>query len=63
MTELPERYQAVLQAKYLDQRPVAEIATAWGQSVKSVESLLSRARAAFREACTRLDAPEKPNHE
>jgi RNA polymerase sigma-70 factor, ECF subfamily len=52
---LPERYQAVLRAKYEQEQPVAEIARTWGQNVKAVESLLSRARAAFRQAFTRLD--------
>ena len=50
LAELPERYEAVLRAKYLDQRSVAEIALAWGESLKAIESLLSRARQAFRTA-------------
>src|SRR5262245_56640939 len=48
--ELPEHYEAVLRAKYLEQRSVAEIALAWGESLKTVESLLGRARQAFRTA-------------
>jgi len=47
---LPERYEAVLRAKYLDGASVAEIASQNGESVKAVESLLSRAREAFRTA-------------
>src|SRR5579863_3729844 len=43
---LPEHYEAVLRAKYLDQESVADIATGRGESVKGVESLLTRARAA-----------------
>jgi DNA-directed RNA polymerase specialized sigma24 family protein len=39
----------VLQAKYLDGRSVADIAAEWGESLKAVESLLTRARQAFRE--------------
>jgi RNA polymerase sigma-70 factor (ECF subfamily) len=50
LAELPERYEAVLRARYLDQRSVADIAAAWGETPKAVESLLSRARQAFREA-------------
>ncbi len=50
LAELPERYEATLRAKYLEQRSVAEIALAWGESLKAVESLLSRARQAFRAA-------------
>jgi RNA polymerase sigma-70 factor, ECF subfamily len=58
MSVLPGPYQAVLRAKYEEQRPVADIAAEWGQTTKSVESLLTRARHAFREACMRLDATE-----
>lgn len=48
--QLPERYEAVLRAKYLDQQSVAAIADAWKETPKAVESLLTRARQAFREA-------------
>ncbi len=57
LAELPDRYEAVLRAKYLDQRSVAEIAAEWGESPKAVESLLSRARAAFRNAYQRREPP------
>jgi RNA polymerase sigma-70 factor (ECF subfamily) len=50
LAHLPERYERVLRAKYLDQRSVAEIAAAWGETDKTIESLLTRARQAFREA-------------
>jgi len=46
---LPEHYAAVLQAKYLEQRSVSDIAQAWNQTAKAIESLLTRARLAFRE--------------
>ena len=49
LAALPDRYEAVLQAKYLDQQSVAEMAAAWGETPKAVESLLTRARQAFRE--------------
>ena len=39
---LPEHYEAVLRAKYLDQESVAAIAAARDESVKAVESLLTR---------------------
>jgi RNA polymerase sigma-70 factor (ECF subfamily) len=55
LADLPERYERVLRAKYLDGRTVDEIAAADGQSAKAVESLLTRARQAFREAYTRGD--------
>jgi RNA polymerase sigma-70 factor, ECF subfamily len=50
LAAMPENYEAVLRAKYLDALPVAEIAAGLGLSEKAVESLLSRARAAFRTA-------------
>lgn len=46
---LPERQEAVLRAKYLDGLSVAEIAAQWNDTPKAIESLLSRARQAFRE--------------
>lgn len=48
LATLPERQEAVLRAKYLEGRSVAEIATAWDQTPKAVESLLTRARDQFR---------------
>jgi RNA polymerase sigma-70 factor, ECF subfamily len=50
LAELPDRQEAVLRAKYLEDRSVADIAAEWGETPKAVESLLSRAREAFREA-------------
>ncbi len=50
LAALPERYEAVLRAKYLERRSVEEIAAAGGETPKAVESLLTRARQAFREA-------------
>lgn len=50
LAQLPDHYEAVLRAKYLDQQSVAEIALARGDSLKAIESLLTRARQAFREA-------------
>ena len=46
---LSDREEAVLRAKYLEGRSVAEIAAAGGETIKAIESLLSRARQAFRE--------------
>ena len=45
---LPDRYEAVLRAKYLEGRSVQDIASAWDETPKAVESLLTRARQAFR---------------
>lgn len=50
LAALPEHYEAVLRAKYLDGLTVEQIATQRGESPKAVESLLTRARQAFREA-------------
>jgi RNA polymerase sigma-70 factor (ECF subfamily) len=55
LAELPDRYEAVLRAKYLDGRSMAEIAEAGRETVKAVESLLTRARQAFRDAYLRLE--------
>jgi len=46
---LPGRYGGALRMKYFEQLSVAEMATATGESEKAVESLLTRARQAFRE--------------
>jgi RNA polymerase sigma-70 factor (ECF subfamily) len=50
LAALPDHYEAVLRAKYLDRLTVDEIAKTRGESPKAVESLLTRARQAFREA-------------
>jgi RNA polymerase sigma-70 factor, ECF subfamily len=45
---LPERYEAVLRAKYLEGLPVETIASQWNETGKAIESVLTRAREAFR---------------
>jgi RNA polymerase sigma-70 factor (ECF subfamily) len=50
LAELPDHYEAVLRAKYLERQSVESIARARGDTAKAVESLLARARQAFREA-------------
>jgi RNA polymerase sigma-70 factor (ECF subfamily) len=52
---LPEQYEAVLRAKYLDQQSVAQIADTWNETPKAIESLLTRARLAFREAYQQVE--------
>ena len=47
---LPARYGDVLEWKYVDGRSVSEIAERLGSSAKAAESMLTRARTAFREA-------------
>ena len=49
LNQLPERYEAALRAKYLDLQSVAQIAESWKETPKAIESLLTRAREAFRE--------------
>jgi RNA polymerase sigma-70 factor (ECF subfamily) len=57
LARLPERQEAVLRAKYLDRRSVEEIARDWRETPKAVESLLTRARAAFRAAYLEQEGP------
>ena len=55
LAELPERYEAVLRAKYLESQSVERIAADRQETVKTVESLLARARQAFRAAYEPID--------
>jgi RNA polymerase sigma-70 factor, ECF subfamily len=50
LRSLPEGYGNVLEEKYLDGMSVREMAARRGQSEKAVESALTRARTAFRNA-------------
>jgi RNA polymerase sigma-70 factor (ECF subfamily) len=50
LSRLPDDYREVLTAKYCDGLAVDEIAAASGRTPKAVESLLTRARDAFRKA-------------
>jgi RNA polymerase sigma-70 factor, ECF subfamily len=53
LRELGPAHQAVLTLRYLDDLAVTEVARALGRSVHATESLLSRAKAAFRLAYAR----------
>jgi RNA polymerase sigma-70 factor (ECF subfamily) len=53
LTELPAGYQDALRAKYIDGHSTNEIAEQSGRSAKAVESLLTRARTALRQAYAR----------
>jgi RNA polymerase sigma-70 factor, ECF subfamily len=55
LAALSDRHEEVLRAKYLEQRSVADIAAEWGETAKAVESVLTRAREAFREAYGKLE--------
>ena len=50
LDHLPIHYANALEWKYIDELPVQEIGGRLGISVKAAESLLTRARLAFREA-------------
>jgi len=57
LAELPVHYEAVLRAKYLEGQSVAQIAADTNETLKAVESLLTRARQAFRAAYLRYSEP------
>ena len=50
LAQLPGEQRIVMVLRYLDQMPVREISSTIGRSEKATESLLSRARDAFRRA-------------
>lgn len=54
LDRLPPRYGNALEWKYVDELSVAEIAARLGLSLKAAESLLTRAREAFREGYATL---------
>ena len=54
LDQLPQHYGNALEWKYLEGLPVKEIASRLKLSPKAAESLLTRAREAFRECFTSL---------
>lgn len=54
LDHLPEKYGDILEWKYLDEMSVADIAERLSLSAKAAESLLARARFAFRDALANL---------
>lgn len=58
LTALPERYQTVLRAKYVERLSVIELAARLRSTPKAAESLLSRARDALRRV---YDASSRTN--
>ncbi|HEY7057965.1 MAG TPA: sigma-70 family RNA polymerase sigma factor [Vicinamibacterales bacterium] len=50
LQQLPARYRQALEWRYLDDSPVEEIGRRLGVGYKAAESLLTRARRAFRQA-------------
>lgn len=59
MDSLPQHYGDILEWKYVDGLPVADIAARLGVGTKAAESLLTRARNAFREAFPELVVHER----
>ena len=51
---LPQRYAQVLELKYLEDLSVESVAERLGMTSTAAQSLLARARAAFRDACSAL---------
>jgi RNA polymerase sigma-70 factor, ECF subfamily len=60
LTSLPYRWEQALRWKYCQDLSVAEIAAELGISEKAAESILSRARAAFRQVYARLRRGQAP---
>ena len=60
LDHLPPRYADALEWKYIDEMPVQEIAVRLGIGVKAAESVLTRARAAFRDAFTTMTTQRVP---
>ena len=54
LVQLPERYGEALEWKYMENLTVDEVARRLGLGYKAAESLLTRARAAFRESFSEL---------
>lgn len=49
LSALPPHYQRVLMGKYVEERSLKDLAEELAQSVEAVESLLARAKSAFRQ--------------
>ena len=60
LATLPDQYEAVLRAKYVDRQTTAQIAEVGGETIKAVESRLGRARAAFRKTYEKFESNGKP---
>ena len=58
LDHLPTRYGDVLEWKYIQGLSVKEIATRLGVAPKAAESVLSRARVAFRDGFAAVGAPQ-----
>ena len=54
LSNLPEKYRSVLREKYVEGRPLAEIAEARAGTTDAIKGLLKRARKAFRQTFAAL---------
>lgn len=57
LANLKEEYRYILMSRYLENKSVEEISFEIGKSYKATESLLSRARNAFREEFKQINKP------
>lgn len=55
LATLPEQYRIALIARYADEQSVADVARLLHKTYKATESLLARARSAFRLALTQVE--------
>ena len=63
LADLSVDYAALLTAKYLDDRSLAEISQQWGNSIEAIKSKLARARQEFRSTFEFLsNAAESPTN-
>lgn len=58
LDQLAAQHRAALMLRYLDDLPVADVASLLGRSVHATEALLVRARTAFRHAYTAEGSPD-----
>jgi RNA polymerase sigma-70 factor (ECF subfamily) len=61
MSQIPPHYREALEAKYVKGHSVRDLATLWRQTEKAVESLLTRARKAFRATFLALNKTLETN--
>lgn len=61
LANLPVHYREVLDAKYLNEQSLKEIAAARDTTIDAIKSLLRRARAAFKQTFQTLADPNLPS--
>jgi RNA polymerase sigma-70 factor (ECF subfamily) len=63
LTRIAPQYRCALVLRYVDDLPVAQVAELLGRSVDATEAVLSRAKAAFRDAYPNDPAEEVVDHD